>query len=72
MVTSMRLVVPVQVLGEISLNCFSNGFAETLGQILSTSCFEAQKLTLRLAQGTPGAGDITSMCEHFSVSLSLF
>lgn len=40
-VTSTGPVVPLRVLGDISPNCFSKGFAETLGQILNPSCFGA-------------------------------
>jgi len=36
-VTSMGLMVAPQVLGEIIPNCFSEGFAETLGQVLNSS-----------------------------------
>lgn len=53
MVTSVGLVVLVQMVGEICPNCFSKEFAETLGQIVSSSCLGAWKLTQGIARGTP-------------------
>lgn len=58
-VTSTGLMVPLRVLGDISLNCFLEGFAETLGQILNASCFGAGKQTQEMARGTPGGEDVT-------------